>query len=187
MTISSCLLKTKPTTLGWEKSLNQLEKELTNSKVLNKRKKKDYRKLLSLAKFKKLKLKPEYYTITEYINPDNYSHCSPNSIIENTNEEARTVFLYTVYAALSQKIATINLTVFEDGNIQIEGLESSIDDFKERILNEISKRDVPKEKIVFNLSVNPEMRMGMLIDIQTIITEIGVGRIYYRDLKIDKR
>lgn len=120
----------------------------------------------------------------QYVSEAAFFDCAANNygLIDESTTAAKHFTLVMVYAFIAKEKATITLYAEKDTRINVRGKQVGIDQLPATLLDEKNKmlaKGINEADIKVNLSAHPDTKMGLLVDIQTVIKEVNIRKVQY--------
>lgn len=178
-TLLNCWVESYQASFDFKKELDNLEAQLLELKMLKDTTKKSYERLLKKSESSKAEL--EKVIVNQYVSLKPFLNCI-NDIApyQKTDTEYKYMMLFSIYHAYGTKSVSIDIKVFENQVIKVNDEEISRENLALKLKEVINSNPVvPTDEWIASMTVESEVKMGLIIQVQQILKEVGMKKVVY--------
>jgi len=181
--IVSCLFDAYQPQIDFYEVLHQLERELMDEGVIQDTLGLDYQMLVERFNEDSDSFHLEKVKVYRYLSPEPFKGCIFNAKTQASLDQTfRYMFLMAIYLDLAVQGSRLALMIDDEQTIWVNGKQVALEKLELKLSEQrkiLIEKGVPEAEISLDMKVSKNTRMGLIVDIQTLLRKINIRRVNY--------
>ena len=181
--IVNCLYEAYQPEIDFYKVLHELEAQLLEEGVIQDTTGLDYQLLVERFNEDNGRFALEQLQVEKYLSPEPFKGCITDARSSaDLDQTFRYIFLMSIYLDLARQGSHIKLMIDEYQAIWVNGKGVTMENLESKLLEQRKKlleKGVPEEQLTLDMKVSQNTKMGLIVDIQTLLRKVNIRRINY--------